>query len=113
MEDSMAKAYDAIIIGGGQSGPFLAVRLGNAGRTVAMIERGSMGGTCVNNGCIPTKTMVASARAAYVARNAARYGVNTGPVSVDYDVVKRRRDDIVAGSVKGLVDWLDATEGVT
>lgn len=109
----MAKAYDAIIIGGGQSGPFLAVRLGNAGRTVAMIEREHLGGTCVNNGCIPTKTMVASARAAHVARNAAIYGVDTGPVSVDYSVVKRRRDEIVAGSVKGLVDWLDATKGVT
>ena len=109
----MAKTYDAIIIGGGQSGPFLAVRLGNAGQKVAIIERGSMGGTCVNNGCIPTKTMVASARAAHVARNGAKYGVNTGPVSVDYAVVKRRRDEIVAGSVKGLVDWLDATPGVT
>jgi pyruvate/2-oxoglutarate dehydrogenase complex dihydrolipoamide dehydrogenase (E3) component len=108
----VAKAYDAIIIGGGQSGPFLAVRLGNAGRSVAMIERGSMGGTCVNNGCIPTKTMVASARAAHVARTAAPFGVNTGPVSVDYAVVKRRKDDIVAGSVKGLVDWLDGTKGV-
>jgi pyruvate/2-oxoglutarate dehydrogenase complex dihydrolipoamide dehydrogenase (E3) component len=72
-----------------------------------------MGGTCVNNGCIPTKTMVASARAAHVARTAAKYGVTTGPVSVDYGVVKARRDEIVAGSVKGLVDWLDATKGVT
>jgi pyruvate/2-oxoglutarate dehydrogenase complex dihydrolipoamide dehydrogenase (E3) component len=109
----MARAFDAIIIGGGQSGPFLAVRLGNAGRTVALIERGSMGGTCVNNGCIPTKTMVASARAAHVSRTAAKYGVNTGPVSVDYGVVKQRRDELVAASVKGLVDWLDATRGVT
>ena len=106
-------AYDAIIIGGGQSGPFLAVRLAEAGQRVALIERGSMGGTCVNNGCIPTKTMVASARAAHVARTAAKYGVTTGPVSVDYGVVKARRDEIVAGSVKGLVNWLDATKGVT
>jgi pyruvate/2-oxoglutarate dehydrogenase complex dihydrolipoamide dehydrogenase (E3) component len=112
-EAAMSKRYDAIIIGGGQSGPFLAVRLANAGRTVAMIEREHMGGTCVNNGCIPTKTMVASARAAHVARNAAKYGVITGPVSVDYGAVKRRKDEIVAGSVKGLVDWLDATKGVT
>ena len=109
----MAKAYDAIIIGGGQSGPFLAVRLATAGRNVALIEREHMGGTCVNNGCIPTKTMVASARAAHVARNAARYGVNTGPVSVDYGAVKRRKDEIVAGSVKGLVDWLASTSGIT
>jgi len=105
-------SYDAIIIGGGQSGPFLAVRLAEAGQRVAIIERGSMGGTCVNNGCIPTKTMVASARAAHVARTAAPFGVTTGPVSVDYDVVKARRDAIVAGSVKGLVDWLAATKGV-
>ena len=109
----MARSYDAIIIGAGQSGPFLAVRLAEAGRTVALIEREHIGGTCVNNGCIPTKTMVASARAAHVARTAAKYGVNTGPVSVDYGVVKARRDEIVAGSVKGLVDWLDATKGIT
>ena len=109
----MAQAYDAIIIGAGQSGPFLAVRLAEAGREVALIERSTIGGTCVNNGCIPTKTMVASARAAHVARTAAKYGVNTGPVNVDYAVVKARRDEIVAGSVKGLVDWMAATKGLT
>src|SRR3569623_1191967 len=109
----MATSYDAIIIGGGQSGPFLAVRLAEAGRRVAIIEREHMGGPCVNNGCIPTKTMVASARAAHVARTAARLGVTTGPVSVDYAAVKARKDEIVAGSVKGLVDWLAATNGVT
>src|SRR3954463_3003824 len=96
--------------GGGATG---AGRLAEAGRRVAIIERGSMGGTCVNNGCIPTKTMVASARAAPVARTAATFGVSTGPVSVDYRVVKARKDEIVAGSVKGLVDWLAATKGVT
>ena len=109
----MAQAYDAIIIGAGQSGPFLAVRLAEAGRKVALIERSTIGGTCVNNGCIPTKTMVASARAAHVARTAAKYGVNIGPVNVDYAVVKARRDEIVAGSVKGLVDWMAATKGLT
>ena len=109
----MATSYDAIIIGGGQSGPVLAVRLAEAGRHVAIIEREHMGGTCVNNGCIPTKTMVASARAAHVARTAARLGVTTGPVSADYAAVKARKDEIVAGSVKGLVDWLAATKGVT
>src|ERR1700712_5370841 len=109
----MARAYDAIIIGPGQSGPFLAVRLAEAGRKVALIERSTIGGTCVNNGCIPTKTMVAGGRAAHVARTAAKYGVNTGPVSVDYAVVKARRDEIVAGSVKGLVDWMAATKGLT
>jgi pyruvate/2-oxoglutarate dehydrogenase complex dihydrolipoamide dehydrogenase (E3) component len=109
----MPTTYDAIIIGGGQSGPFLAVRLAEAGRRVAIIEREHMGGTCVNNGCIPTKTMVASARAAHVARTAAKLGVTTGSVSVDYAAVKARKDEIVAGSVKGLVDWLAATNGVT
>lgn len=109
----MAKAYDAIIIGAGQSGPFLAVRLANAGKSVALIEREHIGGTCVNNGCIPTKTMVASARAAHVARDGARFGVITGPVSVDYSVVKARKDAEVASSIKGLVDWLDATKGIT
>jgi pyruvate/2-oxoglutarate dehydrogenase complex dihydrolipoamide dehydrogenase (E3) component len=109
----MARAFDAIIIGAGQSGPFLAVKLAHAGRTVAVIEREHIGGTCVNNGCIPTKTMVASARAAHVARTAARLGVITGPVSVDYPAVKKRKDEIVAGSVKGLVDWMDGTRGLT
>ncbi len=109
----MAQQYDAIIVGAGQSGPFLAVRLAEAGRKVALIEREHVGGTCVNNGCIPTKTMVASARAAWVARNGAKYGVNTGPVSVDYAVVKQRKDEIVAGSVKGLTDWFAATKGLT
>ena len=108
----MAKSYDAIIIGAGQSGPFLAVRLAEAGRQVALIERGTIGGTCVNNGCIPTKTMVASARAAHVARTAAKFGVSTGSVSVDYAKVKARKDEIVAGSVKGLVDWMASTKGL-
>jgi pyruvate/2-oxoglutarate dehydrogenase complex dihydrolipoamide dehydrogenase (E3) component len=109
----MPTQYDAIIIGAGQSGPFLAVRLAEAGRKVVLIEREHIGGTCVNNGCIPTKTMVASARAAHVARDGARFGVNTGPVSVDYARVKARKDEIVAGSVKSLVDWLAATKGLT
>ncbi|MEO8758250.1 MAG: FAD-containing oxidoreductase [Devosia sp.] len=109
----MIRSFDAIIIGAGQSGPFLAVRLAEAGRSVLLIEREYIGGTCVNNGCIPTKTMVASARAAHVARDAARFGVKTGPVSVDYGVVKARKDQIVAGSVKGLVDWFAATKGLT
>src|ERR1700712_5753643 len=104
----MARAYDAIIIGPGQSGPFLAVRLAEAGRKVALIERGTIGGTCVNNGCVPTKTMVASARAAHVARTAATYGVITGPVRVDYPAVKARRDKLVGEFVDGLVRWLDA-----
>ena len=71
----MAQAFDAIVIGSGQAGPFLAVRLADAGMKVAIIERKYFGGTCVNTGCIPTKTMVASAYAAHMARRAADYGV--------------------------------------
>ena len=80
----MATTYDAIIIGTGQAGPFLAVRLAEAGMKVAIIERGLFGGTCVNTGCIPTKTMVASAYAARMARRAAEYGVGIeGQIHVD------------------------------
>src|SRR5688572_30274751 len=89
----LMRTFDAIVIGAGQSGPSLAVRLANAGRTVALIERRALGGTCVNDGCIPTKTLVASARAAWVAREAARFGVHIdGVVSVDMKKVKSRKD---------------------
>jgi pyruvate/2-oxoglutarate dehydrogenase complex dihydrolipoamide dehydrogenase (E3) component len=108
-EAEMAREFDAIVIGAGQSGPFLAVRLAEAGLRTALIERAYMGGTCVNNGCIPTKTLIASARVAHVARRAAEYGVQVGPVSVDMQAVKARKDAIVAGSVKGLADWIAAT----
>jgi pyruvate/2-oxoglutarate dehydrogenase complex dihydrolipoamide dehydrogenase (E3) component len=108
----MAKQFDAIVIGAGQSGPFLAVRLAQAGMKTALIERSYLGGTCVNNGCIPTKTLVASARTAHVARRAADYGVRVGGVSVDMKAVKARKDGIVAASVKGLADWIGATENL-
>jgi pyruvate/2-oxoglutarate dehydrogenase complex dihydrolipoamide dehydrogenase (E3) component len=75
----MTTPYDAIIIGTGQAGPFLAHRLTTAGMRVAIIERGSFGGTCLNTGCIPTKTLVASAYAAHLVRRAADFGVNAGP----------------------------------
>ena len=91
----MAQAFDAIVIGSGQAGPFLAVRLANAGMKVAIIERKYFGGTCVNTGCIPTKTMVASAYAAHMARRAADYGVVVdGAVTVDMRRVKARKDAI-------------------
>jgi len=90
----MNKSYDAIVIGTGQSGPFLAIRMAKLGRNVAIIERHLFGGTCVNTGCIPTKTLVASARVAHVARRAAEFGVNIGPVSVDMKKVKARKDEI-------------------
>ena len=80
----MTTSYDAIVIGAGQAGPSLAARLAEAGMQDALIERERFGGTCVNDGCIPTKTLVASARAAHVARRAADWGVaSTGAISVD------------------------------
>src|SRR5579875_3720688 len=91
----MATHYDAIVIGAGQAGGPLATALANAGRKTAIIEREHVGGTCVNEGCTPTKTMVASARVAYLARRGADYGVQTGPISVDMKVVRKRKRDIV------------------
>src|SRR5215472_3343887 len=89
--------YDAIIIGTGQAGPPLAQRLTSAGMKIAIIERGKFGGTCVNTGCIPTKTMVASAYAAHLARRSAEYGVTIpGNVAVDMKRVKARKD-LVSG----------------
>src|SRR5579864_608735 len=87
--------YDAIIIGAGQSGGPLSTTLARAGWKTAIIERVHVGGTCINEGCTPTKTMVASARVAYLARRAADYGVHTGSVSVDMSVVRKRKRDIV------------------
>ena len=110
----MAQQFDAIVIGAGQSGPFLAVRLAQAGRKVALIEREHLGGTCVNDGCIPTKTLVASARAAHVARHAAAFGVQVGAeVTVDMPAVKARKDAVVNESVAGLATWLGSTDGLT
>lgn len=109
----MSRSFDAIVIGGGQAGPFLAARLAGAGQTVALIERRHMGGTCVNDGCQPTKTLVASARVAWLARRAQDFGVSTGPVSVDMAAVKARKDKVVLASRQGLDDWMGATEGLT
>jgi len=90
-------SYDAIIIGTGQAGPALARRLVTAGQKVAIIERKLFGGTCVNTGCTPTKTLVASAYAAHAARRAAEYGVRIeGAVNVDMKAVKARKDAVVA-----------------
>ena len=103
----MAKAYDAIIIGTGQAGPFLAQRLTAAGMKTAVIERGRFGGTCVNTGCIPTKTLVASAYAACMARRAADFGVTVGGgVRVDMQRVKARKDAISGRSRTGVESWL-------
>jgi pyruvate/2-oxoglutarate dehydrogenase complex dihydrolipoamide dehydrogenase (E3) component len=100
-------SFDAIIIGTGQSGPSLAHRFARAGKRVAIIERKRFGGTCVNNGCIPTKTLIASARAAHVARRAAEFGVMIeGPVRVDMKAVKARKDAIVRVSNEGVEQGL-------
>src|SRR5688572_24955760 len=82
---------DVMVIGAGQAGPPLAARLAEAGRRVLIAEARELGGTCVNNGCTPTKTMIASARAAHVARTAARLGVRTGDVKVDLAAVMDRK----------------------
>ena len=103
----MTLSYDAIVIGTGQAGPSLAGRLAATGMKVAVIERGRFGGTCVNTGCIPTKTMVASAYAAHLARRAAEFGVTiNGPVTVDMKRVKARKDQVSGVSNKGVETWL-------
>jgi pyruvate/2-oxoglutarate dehydrogenase complex dihydrolipoamide dehydrogenase (E3) component len=90
-----AERFDAIIIGSGQAASPLSRALGEAGWKVALIEREHVGGTCINEGCTPTKAMVASARVAYLARRASDYGVQTGPISVDMTKVRQRKRDIV------------------
>jgi pyruvate/2-oxoglutarate dehydrogenase complex dihydrolipoamide dehydrogenase (E3) component len=109
----VTRRFDAIVVGAGQAGPPLAGRLTEAGHTVAVVERKLIGGTCVNTGCIPTKTMVASAHAAHLARRGADYGVGTGSVSVDMAKVKARKDGIMLGDRKGVEDWLNGMDGCT
>ena len=109
----MPAAFDALVIGTGQAGPALAVRLAGAGRKVAIVERAAFGGNCVNDGCTPTKTLVASAYAAHLARRAAEYGIQTGEVRVDMKRVKARKDAVVARSTQGVEKWLRGTKGVT
>ena len=110
----MKKEFDAIVIGTGQSGPFLAVRMAAAGQRVAIIERHLFGGTCVNTGCIPTKTLVASAHNAQMVRRAADFGVEAaGTVRVDMKRVKARKDEITGKSRSGLESWLKNTPNCT
>jgi pyruvate/2-oxoglutarate dehydrogenase complex dihydrolipoamide dehydrogenase (E3) component len=105
--------YDAIVIGAGQAAPSLAVRLAEAGMKTVLVEREHLGGTCVNDGCIPTKTLVASARTAHVARRAAEYGIGVGPVSVDMKAVKARKDAVVRQSIDGLDKWIAETRNLS
>src|SRR6202023_2286918 len=90
-----AQQYDAIIIGSGQAGTPLSTALAAAGMHTALIERKHVGGTCINDGCTPTKTMVASGRVAYLTRRAADYGVRTGAIAIDLRKVRQRKRDIV------------------
>src|ERR1700692_4008454 len=107
----MTERFDAVVIGTGQAGPSLAVRLAKAGWKTAIIERKLFGGTCVNVGCIPTKTLVASARAAHVARRGGDFCVVVpGPVGVDMARVKARKDAIVRDSNEGVEGWLKAMD---
>jgi pyruvate/2-oxoglutarate dehydrogenase complex dihydrolipoamide dehydrogenase (E3) component len=109
----MSKKYDAIIIGTGQSGPALAGRLNAEGLSTAIIERKLVGGTCVNVGCTPTKTLVGSARVAYASREAHRFGVSiTGDVSVDMRKVKARMKEVSGASMRSVTDWLEDMENV-
>jgi pyruvate/2-oxoglutarate dehydrogenase complex dihydrolipoamide dehydrogenase (E3) component len=106
-EENAMERYDAIVIGSGQSGPPLAARLANAGMRVAIVERGKFGGTCVNNGCTPTKAMVASAYVARLARTAGPYGIEIdGSVKVDMGRVKARKDAIAGKSSDSVQRWM-------
>src|SRR5215469_4775332 len=116
MTHTTPEQYDAIVIGTSQGGRFLPVDLAKAGQKVALVERGPLGGVCVNTGCTPTKTMVASARLAYQARRGAEYGVRTGPVSVDLAAVRERKRAMVAGARENYAsrlaqDGLDLIQG--
>jgi pyruvate/2-oxoglutarate dehydrogenase complex dihydrolipoamide dehydrogenase (E3) component len=107
-----SEKYDAIVIGAGQAGVPLSTALAKAGRRTVLIEREHVGGTCINEGCTPTKTMVASARVAYLARRAADYGVETGPVRVDLGVVRERKRSIVESFRGGSQRRIEGTDGV-
>jgi pyruvate/2-oxoglutarate dehydrogenase complex dihydrolipoamide dehydrogenase (E3) component len=110
----VSRHFDAIVIGTGQAGPSLAARLAAAGKAVAIIERHKFGGTCVNTGCIPTKTLVASAHAAHLARRGAEFGFGfNGDVHVDMKRVKARKDEISGRSNKGVEQWLRGLKNCT
>jgi pyruvate/2-oxoglutarate dehydrogenase complex dihydrolipoamide dehydrogenase (E3) component len=107
-----ASHYDAIVIGSGQGGTPLSMALAKAGMRTALIERKHVGGTCINEGCTPTKTMVASGRVAYLVRRAADYGVHTGPISIDLERVRQRKRDIVASFRGGSENRIGKTQNL-
>jgi pyruvate/2-oxoglutarate dehydrogenase complex dihydrolipoamide dehydrogenase (E3) component len=98
----MSERFDAIVIGAGQAAPALCARLDKEGLKSVLIERNILGGTCVNTGCVPTKTMIASARAAHMARRGAEYGFASPSARVSMAAVKRRKDRVVRDSVNGI-----------
>ena len=104
--------YDAIVIGSGQGGGPLASALARAGKRTAIVEREHAGGTCVNEGCTPTKTMIASGRVAYLARRGANYGVETGPIAIDQGRIRQRKRDIVESFRSGSERGLTGTDGL-
>ena len=110
----MANNFDALVIGAGQAGPALAARLSAAGMSVAAIEKAEFGGTCVNNGCTPTKAMIASAYCAHLASQAAGYGVAiAGTPSLDMQRVKARKDEIVRNSRQGVEAWMEGLKNAS
>src|SRR4029079_16407951 len=109
----MIERFDAIAIGTGQAAPALCARLDKEGLKTAIIERKLLGGTCVNVGCIPTKTLVGSARAIHMARRGAEYGFTAGEGRVDMNAVKARKDGVVRHSTDGLASWIGGMKNVT
>ena len=109
----MIERYDAIVIGAGQAGPALCARLDARGLKTAIVERKLLGGTCVNVGCIPTKTLVGSARAIHMARRGGEYGFTAGDIRVDMRAVKARKDGVVKQSSEGLGGWIAGMKNVT
>src|SRR6266699_1237949 len=107
-----ATNYDAIVIGSSRGGRLLPIAFAKAGRKVALVEREHVGGTCINVGCTPTKTMVASARVAYLTRRGVDDGVHTGPMSVDMQAIRKRKQGIVDGAASALESRIEASQGL-
>jgi pyruvate/2-oxoglutarate dehydrogenase complex dihydrolipoamide dehydrogenase (E3) component len=109
----MNQKYDAVIIGTGQSGPYLAKNLCQKGYRVAIIEQARFGGSCINYGCTPTKTLVANAKIVQSIRQAKTFGVNIDHFQIDYKVIKARKDALVKDGTEWVKNSLQSTEGCT